>query len=248
MKRLARQFFAWIVGGALVLLFFVWMVGNTVCTIQLEGGQTNEKSSKADGGRDVFSDVKSPQVTAQTNEKGAEQHISPSFPSMFLCDAKITDVALVFFTYCLAVVGFFAIRSAEAALKKTERAYVFGGPGRQDAQKIYFTIANYGKTAAFVRTVIWDHVDWNKWSATLQPKRPIPTYDVYFPDEKAFHRMDDISFPPRTEPPWDVFFGIIIFGDVFGDTHQSIFEHRLEWNGSHWVPVALARNGTEKRP
>jgi hypothetical protein len=45
--------------------------------------------------------------------------------SDLLCDVHITDIAVVYFTYCLVIVGWFAMRSRERTSKDLERAYVF---------------------------------------------------------------------------------------------------------------------------
>jgi len=96
-------------------------------------------------------------------------------------EIKFTDIVIAFLTYCLVVVGWFAMRSADENMKNAERAYLvagsmFGRPrkrferDRQDidewmmqhrALKSMFTgpwqlaITNFGKTAAISTMVEW---------------------------------------------------------------------------------------------
>jgi len=94
-------------------------------------------------------------------------------------ELRVTDVALVFLTYCLVIVGWFTMRSSDANTKNAERAYLvtgslFGVPKEipkddelakwkmeHRAGRSMFdgpwrmTIINFGKTAAYTTKVEW---------------------------------------------------------------------------------------------
>jgi hypothetical protein len=93
---------------------------------------------------------------------------------VWFCDeAKVTDLALVFLTYCLVVVGGIAMWALDRTSKRTERAYIvcggpFGKPKRpiEDYHRGFhkasdFTepwrmaLHNFGKTPAYITDVTW---------------------------------------------------------------------------------------------
>lgn len=95
----------------------------------------------------------------------------------FICEEwKITDLALVFFTLGLVVVGWFTLRSADENTKRKDRAYVVAGPlygipnenagidewtkkNRALAEMFHgpyrMAIMNFGRTAGFTTKVEW---------------------------------------------------------------------------------------------
>jgi len=98
-----------------------------------------------------------------------------------LCgEIKATDLALVYFTFCLVMVGWATMQNVDETARRTERAYVFGGgpfgptkPRWVEALKngtVYreakhfkdprrMTIYNYGRTAAFITRVEYGFCD-----------------------------------------------------------------------------------------
>ena len=48
---------------------------------------------------------------------------------LFCGEMRLTDLALVFFTYCLVVVGAFTLRSNQRTVQDLERAYLWPGFG-----------------------------------------------------------------------------------------------------------------------
>jgi hypothetical protein len=62
------------------------------------------------------------------HKQGAPSQINdPPRQSVLCTELRLTDLALVFFTYCLVIVGWFGLRSSERNLEATERAYIFHG-------------------------------------------------------------------------------------------------------------------------
>ena len=67
-----------------------------------------------------------------------------------VCEARLTDVALVFFTYCLVIVGWATMRTTDVGARQIERAFLF--LGTQDHQlagtvlKATLTAANSGRS------------------------------------------------------------------------------------------------------
>jgi len=107
--------------------------------------------------------------------------VRPSFCPPALCEEiSITDLALVYFTYCLVIVGLFQMWNTDETAKRTQRAYVFGGSpfgpvksewveplknGEVFPEARYYndprqmTINNYGKTPAFITSVEYGFCD-----------------------------------------------------------------------------------------
>jgi hypothetical protein len=65
------------------------------------------------------------QSTNQTNHASNLTDADYSPKSLFCGETKGTDLALVFFTYCLAIVGWFTLRSSERNLAASERLTFF---------------------------------------------------------------------------------------------------------------------------
>jgi hypothetical protein len=122
-------------------------------------------------------------VSAQQNSAGAQQHnnqpgatiesknSSPEnkngaanqvhyyhWPLSLLCgEMKLTDLLLAFFTYTLAVIGWFGLRSTEQIAETLERAYVFHGytPFQFRGDQATFTLrmSNSGRMPAGIKKV-----------------------------------------------------------------------------------------------
>ena len=77
--------------------------------------------------------------------------------SGFCDEAKITDLALVLFTYCLVIVGWFGIRSGERNTEATERSYFFLGYNKitydQGVPTIPLVVTNVGKMPGAITEV-----------------------------------------------------------------------------------------------
>src|ERR1700735_549965 len=113
----------------------------------------------------------------------------------FVCGTKITDLALVFLTYCLVIVGWFAIRSDQNTAEILERAYLWPGYGLMIEDRdgvrmgIHLGIRNTGRTVGIIKTV--HHALITK-DEDDDPAKVI-TYDVYS------GREDAIIPDPNTE-------------------------------------------------
>lgn len=91
-------------------------------------------------------------------QKTSAQINPEHWPKSLLCgEMKFTDLALAFFTYTLAIVGWFTLRSGEQTAEAVERAYVFPGydplvfdDGRA---KFKLVMTNTGRMPAGVKEV-----------------------------------------------------------------------------------------------
>jgi hypothetical protein len=81
---------------------------------------------------------------------------SPKGPNIWLCEEiKFTDLPIVYFTYCLVVVGWFGIKSSERSVQNLERAFLSVSPSKI---MIYYRAPNdAGQTLAFVRLTLHVH-------------------------------------------------------------------------------------------
>lgn len=89
-------------------------------------------------------------------------------------EIKFTDVLVALLTYCLVVVGWFTMRSADENAKMSQRAYLVGGPffgipkknvekwmmeNRASKQMFHgpwrMIVTNFGRTAAFSTKIEW---------------------------------------------------------------------------------------------
>jgi len=101
--------------------------------------------------------------------------IRPSFCPQWLCvEIEINDLAIIYLTYCLVIVGWFQLRNADEITKRAERAYLVAGPPfgvpkkdsddwainhRAEASMFKgpwrMTIYNFGNTAGYTVEVEW---------------------------------------------------------------------------------------------
>jgi len=90
---------------------------------------TNAQKNKPDSGANSASQR---QEKHPANQNKTPNTIENNYgPDALLCgESKLTDLALVFFTFCLAVVGWFSLRSNEQTTIDLERAYVLLSHGQ----------------------------------------------------------------------------------------------------------------------
>src|SRR6266852_171824 len=166
-------------------------------------------------------------------------HILP----MFLCeDTKTTDWALVFFTYSLAVVGWFTLRSNERTAEAIERAYVF--PGHSDLSdengyiRFTFRMTNVGRMPAGIKEVGYRFLDRDKLPKRLRDRdwewgEVIP-YDWIIPSAiGALSEKDTRKDIKELTSPYaknHLFVGYIKYQDLF--TKRM----RTSWMAMHLYP------------
>ena len=151
-----RALIAACVGFAILLRAAGWRWTATSCSAPpIRASDTNNNAEGENKNADYiwyeFGSTK--QVNPHAPNDPPQTAKNDGYTQPWLCDLKIGDLALVFFTYCLVVVGWFGIRSGEQTVRRLERAYVSGGggPASDDSDQFVLTIENYGKTVAITR-------------------------------------------------------------------------------------------------
>jgi hypothetical protein len=155
-----------IVVASIVFVVGLPLAHKTFCnfsetTVETQAGaQPNAKQYTPDQEVDML--FLSQKVTAQndTNNAGSEHELPRH---TWLCDVHITDIFLLYFTFCLVIIGYFTMRSADRTVKNTERAIIFGGPighhpnfpaPRPNPAKPYSLavgVTNYGRTIGILK-------------------------------------------------------------------------------------------------
>lgn len=175
-----RQFFYWIVSGV-VIVFYYYFGPYTVCQPEVQNSLVTESYQQSSEGQQhakpVHHSVTLKKVDPEKKNKNAEySNTEISSPINVCSDTKFSDVALVFFTYCLVIVGWFAMRNTDETTKRERRAYVVAGPlygiankwdGNSDwirtnralAEMFHgpyrLALMNFGQTAGFTTKVEW---------------------------------------------------------------------------------------------
>ena len=117
--------------------------------------------------------AKKPENKNPNDADSAANQVNPNyFPKSLLCsETKGTDLALVFFTCCLVIVGWFTLRASDRNLEALERAYIFHGygPFRFSGDQATFTLMmiNTGRMPGRVTEVGWKFLA----RSTLPPNR-----------------------------------------------------------------------------
>lgn len=197
----------------------------------------------------------SQEETTKARDYRASDSYGKVLETWFCEEAKLTDFALVIFTFCLVVVGGLTMWTVDATAKRTERAYVFGGPGNRlhnsdpdnvgpQRPDIGVTMANYGKTTAFIISIQWGQCAEDDWpqKKLLKPPNSLPHEDVFFPEMHKVQAMP-VQITPRSDAP--IFYGVIYYRDVFKELHKSKWRHKVVWNDGDWETKPLEGNATD---
>jgi hypothetical protein len=128
-----------------------------------------------------------------------------NLPAWLCEEAKFTDLLLLYFTYCLVIVGWFTIRSGERSTRNLERAYLFAGPSNpkqiDNGVITEVSIENHGRTPGILKEA------YAEYSAT----EPTGTTPIY---QNGSAKKFDSAIPPsgpqsiNSQPPplptrWD---------------------------------------------
>jgi hypothetical protein len=158
----------------------------------------------------------------------------------FLCEAKVTDIGVAFFTYCLVIVGWFGIRSTDHSTRISERAYIYGGIKfchliEKDGVRyveIIISMANYGKTAGFIK-----HIETG--SCRLEDVLEAPFYtdcfavsDLYFPQMTMAEVRATRAVVRIPTDGSHVVFQRVFYEDVFKRSHFSGSAYRFYPEGN----------------
>lgn len=98
-----------------------------------------------------------PSEAPPSGTKGADGAQKPEQKSFGFWDATVTDLALVFFTYCLVIVGWATMRSNESTLQEIERGRLFSGVEPSTIRNnggllaVGLSLQNHGRTTGFMK-------------------------------------------------------------------------------------------------
>lgn len=183
---------------------------------------------------DVFAGLMQKQQ-AESNEeyaRASKNDIAPAL-SKLLCNASATEIALVYFTYCLVIVGWFTMRSGERTSAIFERPYVTidvitNVNGLKDVVEI--RIANSGRSIAFTGVLQGDFYIRDEPPVQFKPEHTheqgvhwvIPTGDMgkvttMWPHKKS---ADDIKRVLASETKL-FFLAVISYRDAGNNWHNT---------------------------
>jgi hypothetical protein len=148
----------------------------------------------------------------------------------FICQIRITDIIVAFFTYCLVIVGIFQALLTTHTLMRLERAYILAAwtdIELSDNGKITikFRFRNVGRSSGVVKEFVVKFVQ----SGPL-PKRP---------DYSGAHRIEfdwgveanslkpDVVIEDSPYVGEQYMFGYVRYEDIFGKSRISRFGNRL---------------------
>jgi hypothetical protein len=173
---IAWRFSVLVAFGFLIFLVAPLALRQISCEPKALNRQTIESDGHSSGGKLPAGHIpiSAEWISATEHQQAAGQDDHPAghnyrfWSSEWFCgDLKVTDLALVYFTYCLVVVGWFTLRSNERALQEIERARVslstlkfsrLGGDirDRNKVPTVTVGFTNHGKTVARVIDVRLD--------------------------------------------------------------------------------------------
>jgi len=148
----------------------------------------------------------------------------------FICEIKITDIIIAFFTYCLVAVGILQAFLTSHTLMSLERAYILAAWTDMEVSDngkvtIKFRFRNVGRSSGVVKEFVVKFVQ----SGPL-PKRP---------DYKSAHRIEfdwgveanslkpDVVIEDSPYVGGQYMFGYVRYEDVFRKSRISRFGNRL---------------------
>ena len=233
-RSLKFAFVTWIAVAFLICFALPISVRITSCDLSRYQHGAKDGNISTNQGDEATGDGDDPLIPQQENTKQQQKAPDAGYHeylswSGFCEETKPTDFALVFFTACLVVVGWFTIVSGERNAKDLERAYIFGTPQIDTKQTIGGSIfveiimQNYGRTVGTVK-IIYGEV-----SPTVEPfGRPIYKNGSARTANGALGPT--LGIPVRAPVTFECpvtddfyFFGYIEYDDLFRRPHTSRF-------------------------
>jgi hypothetical protein len=242
---LAICFFVWIIGGFAGLCIIVFLTWHVVCSGSEQSNYpaqtTNEKDNGGGALRHLIDNSTRRAITdSQSDQKVAAGHPTEASntkqnPRLLaaVCEAKITDLGLVYFTYCLVIVGWFGIRSSEINVQKLERAYVFHGYGpvqsREGRVRFSLNMKNTGRSPAHINEVGYvflDRVELPAKRSKINWNGKIVPYDWIMPSDmrRSIRKLQS----PIAEHV--IFVAYIKYRDLFSNQPHTT------WWAAHFYP------------
>ncbi len=181
---------------------------------------------------------------------------SPRWITKFVCEAKISDISIAFFTYCLVIVTGWLVSATvklwesaqrqEVMARTHERAYIFGGGPANipnhlrtagDDADVCATIENFGRTPGFIKRFDWGLCDEKDFVSDVPVRRLIEDgllrdivirvdHEDVYPPGQPTRHFQKAKFNYSANKH-KIFFGLFLYRDVFGDWHHSTFKLRL---------------------
>ena len=164
---LEKQFVVWVLGGFLVLVLgpitlrdnAKFCVPATPIDQRMRAEPTEQTAEGIEAGDAINSARRdNRKATANRPEEDAV-HVNrvghEEYRTVWYCDLRLTDVALVYLTFCLALVSWVTMRSSKRTAEFMERAYVFPGHGalafKGSEVTVTFTMTNRGRMPAGIK-------------------------------------------------------------------------------------------------
>lgn len=190
MKKLGRLtrkipmpwwFAAWVVLGLLVLVVWPLKARESSCPDQpISWHVQSYKNTTQDKGQPdgpYYIATKKQKTEAGNKKGGAEDGRKSSGPEWLCEEIKITDIAVVFLTYCLALIAWFQLRNEDRNTRNSTRAFIvagslYGVPKDDESFAYQFAIDkrpmgslfngpwrlvifNFGQTAGYLTELTW---------------------------------------------------------------------------------------------
>jgi hypothetical protein len=183
---------------------------------------------------DVFAElVQKQQAESDEEHARAPENDDTGLLPNLLCDARFTDITLVYFTYCLVIVGWFTMRTGERTSKDLERAVIIGAikasPARdENGNMVLFPqFINYGRSFALLKEIRIGVSDDEPLSGTPDYSQLTShRYDlVIYPNAPNFRDERVTVIHPAQKPFYC--FGYFKYMDIFRSEHTSRFCGRV---------------------
>jgi hypothetical protein len=164
--------------------------------------------------------------------------------SLICGEIKLTDLALIFFTYCLFLVGIFSALSSKHTLEELQRAHLWPGFGDHDpvvgGMKWFITVTNSGQTAGVIKEInYFVELESIFFSGGGDLRRFTEREDVILPSPPR-SRGEKTSCEFVIDQP-KICWGWIVYEDVFGRKRKRGWKHRLNLTadsaGNHSNPL-----------
>ena len=155
-----------------------------------------------------------------------------------LCEeAKLTDIALVFFTFCLVIVGWFTIRSTERATRNAERPYIFANPRLSSNRSpaghyiVEILLQNYGRTPGALKAIYGEDSPTVPSGKAIYKKGNTRTVSgMLQPTSSGTAIKAPASFECATANDFFLF-GYVDYDDLSGVAHTSRYCAKIFVNG-----------------
>ena len=237
-RSLKVDFAVWIAVAFLICCAVPMLAKASLCNPSPQHEGTINRNASIDQtkqGSGNTRDSSVPQQISTEKQKEVAESANSKYLEMsgFCQETKPTDLALLFFTACLVIVGWFTIVGGERNSKDMERAYIFGTPQIDRIKTnpggpifVEVMLFNYGRTPGTVEIIYGEGALTEPFGAPAYRNGSARVAGGMLPPTGIQPLRAPVTFECPVQNDF-YFSGYIQYSDLFRRTHISRFTAKI---------------------